>query len=81
MLIDTADLNTCWQWSALSSMSLEPISGLAMTLAVQGISDPKIFSQSLEEERACLEGLRHEPVQDMLEMEYYRQLVVFHEYS
>src|SRR6266550_179294 len=54
---------------------------LLSAMQAQGISDINIFTDWLEEERQYLEGLKQEPVQDTLEMEYYRRLVVLYEYE
>src|SRR6266550_903259 len=54
---------------------------LLTAMQAQGISDINIFTDWLEEERQYLEGLKQEPVQDTLEMEYYRRLVVLYEYE
>lgn len=39
------------------------------------ITDAAIFEQWREEERAYLQGLSQEPLQETLEMEYYQKLV------
>lgn len=54
---------------------------LRSTMKTQGISDVTIFDSWLQEEREYLKGLKQEPEQDTLEMEYYRRLVVFYEYE
>lgn len=50
-------------------------------MEAQGISDPSVFNIWLEEERLYLEGLKREPVQDTLEMDYYRRLMSFYDYE
>ena len=39
------------------------------------ISDKKVFESWLEEERAYLRGLRKEPEEETLQMEYWQKLV------
>ncbi|KAG6884909.1 hypothetical protein C0992_005599 [Termitomyces sp. T32_za158] len=41
----------------------------------QGVPDFEMFKQWLVEEKAYLEGLSQEPLQEMLQMEYYQSLV------
>jgi hypothetical protein len=46
-----------------------------------GIEDATIFTKWLEEECEHLQGLSREPIQEMLEMEYYQHLVELKEYQ
>ena len=39
------------------------------------ISDKKVFEDWLEEEKAYLQGLRTEPQEETLQMEYWQKLV------
>lgn len=50
-------------------------------MEAQGISDTSIFSDWLDEERQYLQGLKQEPAQDSLEMEYYQRLAGLYEYE
>ena len=42
-----------------------------------GISDVRIFDEWLVEEREYLQGLKTEPEEETLQMEYYQKLVNF----
>lgn len=47
-------------------------------MASQGILDPAVFSTWLEEEREFLEGLKKEPEDETLEIEYYQKLTAYY---
>jgi len=48
---------------------------LAQTMEDLGIPDEGVFETWLEEERAYLQGLKKEPPEETLQMEYYQKLV------
>ncbi|KAI0052976.1 hypothetical protein FA95DRAFT_1601333 [Auriscalpium vulgare] len=52
---------------------------LADTMKQLGIVDRGVFDTWLSQERAYLEGLKSEPTEDTLEMEYYQSLVHMHD--
>jgi hypothetical protein len=48
---------------------------LAQTMKDLGVSDEGVFEMWLEEERVYLQGLKKEPSEETLQMEYYQKLV------
>jgi hypothetical protein len=40
-----------------------------------GITDDKVFKTWIQEERTYLQGLKKEPVDETLQMEYYQRLI------
>jgi len=50
---------------------------LARIMLDMGISDGGVFAGWLDEERAYLQGLKTEPEEETLQMEYYQKLVNF----
>jgi hypothetical protein len=48
---------------------------LAQTMKDLGVSDEGVFETWLEEERVYLQGLKKEPSEETLQMEYYQKLV------
>jgi hypothetical protein len=51
---------------------------LAGIMADMGISTVDVFESWLTEERVYLQGLKMEPEEDTLHMEYYQKLVNFY---
>jgi hypothetical protein len=54
---------------------LKSETALRKTMLAQGIGSDAIFQEWLLEERTYLKGLRKEPVQETLEMEYLQKLM------
>jgi hypothetical protein len=54
---------------------------LRSAMDANGIKDPSVFTMWLEEEKKYLEDLKHEPPQEMLEMEYYKKFVNLYEFK
>ncbi|KAG6899707.1 hypothetical protein C0993_007718 [Termitomyces sp. T159_Od127] len=63
-------------WQALEILVGED--ALWKTMEDQGIMGTKVFHEWLKEEHAYLSSLSKEPIQKMLEMEYYQKLVNRH---
>ena len=56
---------------------LNGASALEKSMANLEITDIKVFTEWLEEERVYLKGLLKEPIRETQEMEYYQKLVNF----
>jgi hypothetical protein len=54
---------------------------LHSAMDANGIKDPSIFTTWLGEEKKYLEGLKHEPLRETLQMEYYKKLVNLYEFE
>ncbi len=54
---------------------------LRLTMKVQGIANTAVFYTWLREEKEYLQGLKQEPLQETLEMDYYQRLVVLYHYE
>ncbi|KAJ3575677.1 hypothetical protein NP233_g931 [Leucocoprinus birnbaumii] len=54
---------------------LQTESAVRDAMAEQGVENGSIFHRWLEEERAYLKGLKTEPVEETLQMDYYQKLV------
>jgi PIN domain nuclease of toxin-antitoxin system len=48
---------------------------IARTMKDLGISDVSVFEIWIEEERTYLQGLKKEPAEETLQMDYYQKLV------
>lgn len=54
---------------------LDGETALTKAMADQGITDPRVFTEWLDEEKVYLQGLTKEPIRETQEMEYYQKLV------
>jgi hypothetical protein len=48
---------------------------LVQTMKDLGITDDRVFKMWIQEERTYLQGLKKEPVDETLQMEYYQRLI------